>query len=285
MKAHRTMFYLSVMARLFKVSLSGFYDWLHRKVSQQQVHRNRALIYVKQAHDEMQQTYGHVRLAEYINTGYGFGISQYLVRTLKAKYDIRCKQVKRFKKTTDSSHNKPVYVNLLHQQFDIPRPNIAWVSDITYVWTDEGWCYLAAVKDLCTKQIVGYSIDKRMTANLVCDALKMAIKNKHPNRGLIVHSDRGSQYCSHEYRKLIKQHHFNGSMSAKGNCYDNAPMESFFSLLKNELVHHETYQTRQQAKESIIKYIELFYNQVRIQKDLNFKTPNQVWRNFNQLVA
>jgi len=164
-------------------------------------------------------------------------------------------------------------------------PNQAWVSDITYIWTTEGWLYLAALKDLCTKQIVGYSLNKRMTAELVCDALSMAIQNQKPPKGLIIHSDRGGQYCSHEYRKLIQKHGFLGSMSKKGDCFDNAPIESFWGILKNELVHHHQYKTREQAKAAITKYIELFYNQRRTQKGLNFRTPNQMAADFDRQAA
>ena len=165
------------------------------------------------------------------------------------------------------------------------RPNQAWSSDITYIWTVEGWLYLAAVKDLYTKQVVGYSLNERMTTQLVCNALNMAIHNQKPTKRLIVHSDRGSQYCSHEYRNILEQYGFQGSMSKRGDCYDNAPIESFWGILKNELVHHYNYQTREEAKADIIKYIELFYNHRRIQKGLGFKTPNQMAEDFYKLAA
>ncbi|MBK5647353.1 MAG: IS3 family transposase, partial [Acinetobacter sp.] len=179
----------------------------------------------------------------------------------------------------------PVYKNLLEQKFNVSTPNHAWVSDITYIWTNEGWLYLAASKDLYTKQVVGYSLNERMTAQLVCDALKMAIRNQKPPQGLIVHSDRGSQYCSHVYRNMIEKYDFQGSMSKRGDCFDNAPIESFWGILKNELIHHRTYETREKAKADITKYIELFYNQQRIQKGLDFKTPNQMAEDFYRLAV
>lgn len=154
------------------------------------------------------------------------------------------------------------------------QPNQAWVSDITYIWTNEGLIYHAALKDLYTKQVVGY-----------CNALKMAILNQKPQQGLIVHSDRGSQYCSHEYRNILEEYGFQGSMRKRGDCFDNAPIESFWGILKNELVHHHNYKTREEAKAAITKYIELFYNQQRIQKGLNFKTPNQMAKDFYKLAA
>ena len=157
--------------------------------------------------------------------------------------------------------------------------------DITYIWTNEGWLYLAGVKDLYTKELVGYAINKRMTADLVCRALNMAIKNKRPSKELIVHSDRGSQYCSHAYHKIIKQHQFTGSMSGRGNCFDNAPIESFWGVLKNELVYHQDYITRFTAISDIIGYIELYYNQTRIQRGLAYKSPRQVWFDYYRQAA
>ena len=171
---------------------------------------------------------------------------------------------------------------MLDQKFDVNRPNEAWVSDITYIWAAKGWLYLAGVKDLYTKELVGYAIDKRMTADLVMCASNMAIKNKRPSQGLILHADRGSQYCSNAYHKIIEQHKFKGSMSRRGNCFDNAPIESFSgeehcSARNNELVYHQDYKTRSEAIDDIIKYIELDYNQTRIQKGLGYKTLRQMW--------
>ncbi|SUD89743.1 Integrase core domain [Psychrobacter phenylpyruvicus] len=187
-------------------------------------------------------------------------------RSIKEEHDIKCRRHKRFKVTTDSDHNKRGYPNLLKQQFGVNRPNCVWVSDITYVWTDEGWLYAAGVKDLYTKELVGYAMGKRMTADLVCKALNKAIKDKRPSQELIVHSDIGGQYCSNKYRKIISRHGFKGSMSAKGNCFDNAPIENFWGVLKNELVYHHNYKTRFEAINSIMKYIEFYYNEERLAK-------------------
>jgi transposase InsO family protein len=180
------------------------------------------------------------------------------VRRLRETHDIRCKRHKRFKVTTNSDHKKPVYDNHLKQQFEVEHPNMAWSCDITYVLTDEGWLYVAGVKDLHTKELVGYCLSSRMTADIVVQALNMAIKRRKPAKGLIVHSDRGSQYCSHAYRDLITQHQLVGSMSARGNCYDNAPIESFWATLKNELVYHQHYVTRAEAIKDIQHFIEIF---------------------------
>lgn len=189
-----------------------------------------------------------------------------MVRSIKEEFGIKCRRHRRFKITTDSNHNKLVYPNVLDQQFDTSRPNESWVSDIIYIWTNEGQLYLAGVKDLYTKELVGYAINKRMTADLVCRALNMAIKKKRPGKGLLVHSDRGSQYCSHAYHKIIKQYQFTGSTSAKGNCYDKAPIESFWGTLKNELVYYQDYKTRFSAMTDIRQYIELYYNEERLAK-------------------
>ena len=212
-----------------------------------------------------------------------------MIRRIKEEHGIKCRRHKRFKITTNFNHNKLVYPNVLDQQFDASRPNQAWVVDITYIWTHEGWLYLASVKDLYTKALVGYAINKRMTAYLVCYALNKAINNKRPSKGLIVHSDRGSQYCSYAYQNPIEQHRFTGSLSGKGNHYghnpppctwvsvsqtlitlprsfDNAPIYGCWGVLRNELVYHQDYQTRFETISDITKYIDLYYNEERSAK-------------------
>ena len=281
---NQPLFSISTMCRVLSVKPSSYYDWMSRGLSDQQIHRNQCELLVKAAHSETKERYGVERLQAHLNEQ-GHHISPYMVRSIKEEHDIKCRRHKRFKITTDSNHNKLVYPYVLNQQFDASRPNESWVSDITYIWTTEGWLYLAGVKDLYTKELVGYAINKRMTADLVCKALNMAIKNKRPSQGLIVHSDRGSQYCSHAYHKIIKQHQFIGSMSAKGNCFDNAPIESFWGILKNELVYHQDYRTRFEAISDIIGYIELYYNQTRIQKGLGYKSPRQMWFDFYRHAA
>ena len=284
MKQQRQAFPVTMMARLLHVSVSRFYDWLKRSLSKRVIQRNQQTILVKIAHQETKESYGSIRLTKHLRSQ-GIQISEYAVRCIKKLNQLYCKKHKRFKRTTNSDHNRFVYDNLLEQNFTVTAPNLAWVSDITYIWTAEGWLYLAAVKDLYTKQVVGHSLSERMTAQLVCKALNMAIRNQQPAKDLIVHSDRGSQYCSHEYRNILATCGYKGSMSKRGDCYDNAPIESFWGILKNELVHHRNYKTREEAKADITKYIELFYNQQRIQKGLNFKTPNQMAEDFYKLAA
>ncbi len=268
---------LSVMARLLGVSVTGYYDWLHRQPSKRQQQHEAALTLITAAHEATRESYGSVRLHQYL-LNQGHTLSLHCVRSLRERHDIRCKRHKRFKVTTHSNHQKPVYDNHLKQQFEqVKQANQAWVSDITYVLTEEGWLYVAGVKDVYTKELVGYCQSSRMTTDIVVQALQMAIKRRKPSKGLIVHSDRGSQYCSLAYRQLIEKHECVGSMSAKGNCYDNAPIESFWATLKNELVYHQHYQTRAEAMSDIQSFIEIFYNRMRIQAKLGFRSPAQVF--------
>ncbi len=180
---------------------------------------------------------------------------------------------KKYRVTTDSNHRKPVAQNLLDRRFDGWGPNRAWTTDITYLLTDEGWLYLAAIVDLGTRRIVGWAMSERMSAKLVCDALQMAFWRRRPAPGLLMHSDRGSQYASAEYRKLLKQFHMTQSMSRKGNCWDNAPMESFFKTLKVERTYRLRYTSRDQARLDIVNWIEGFYNEKRLHSAIDYRSP------------
>ena len=185
--------------------------------------------------------------------------------------------------TTDSKHSKPLFENKLDRQFEVGKPDIAYVSDITYINTQEGWLYLAVVIDLFSRKVVGWSMSSRMKAELVCDALKMAIWQRKPGRGLTVHSDRGSQYASHDYRKLIKMYSCVGSMSRKGNCWDNAVAESFFGSLKQERVQWRHYKTRYEAQQDILNYIAIFYNDYRLHSYLGYRSPNHFERELGKM--
>ncbi len=186
---------------------------------------------------------------------------------------LRAKAARKFKATTNSKHSLPVAPNLLQQNFTAERPNQKWVSDITYIPTDEGWMYLAVVLDLYARRVVGWSMSSRMTATLVCDALRMAIFNRQRPRGVIVHSDRGSQYCSKEHRKLLDEYGMICSMSARGNCYDNAAMESWNHSLKVEAIHGERFDTRDAAQAHVFEYIEVYYNRQRLHSLLGYFSP------------
>ena len=227
---------------------------------------------IRAAHRRTRQTYGAERLQhELAEDGIRVGICR--IKRIKRKLGLRCKQKRKFKVTTYSKHKLPVAENLLKQQFKAYEPDSVWVSDITYVPTDEGWLYLAGHKDLFTKEIVGYAMGERLSRNLVNQSLLQAVTTKRPEKGLIHHSDRGSQYCSHEYQGLLRQFGFEMSMSECGNCFDNAPMKSFWGIIKQEMINHRHYRNRPEAMEDITDYIEIFYNRQRIQAKLGYLSP------------
>ena len=204
-----------------------------------------------------------------------------MVASLMKTHGIRAKTARRFVRTTDSRHALPVADNLLGRRFEVAAPNSAWSADITYIPTADGWLYLAVVEDLFSRRIVGWAMDQAMTSRLVVDALEMALRRRLPGAGLLAHSDRGSQYASEHYQRLLGGHGVICSMSRVAQCWDNAPVESFFASLKRELVHHEQYTTREQAKASIFEFIEAFYNRVRLHSSLGFLSPEAFERTHN----
>jgi len=279
MKEMRLRYCIPQMCRLLGVSASGYYRWLCRKPSRRAQEEGRLEVEIKAAHKRTRETCGPERLQrDLAEHGVKAGVCR--IRRIRKKLGLRCKQKKKFKATTDSKHTLPVAENLLNQQFEATAPNQIWLTDITYIPTEEGWLYLAGHKDVFTGEMVGYAMGPRMTKNLVSQSLFRAVAAKRPVPGLIHHSDRGSQYCSHEYRKLLDQFHMRASMSRKGDCYDNAPMESFWGTLKNELVHHRRYGTRREAVREITEYIEVFYNRQRRQARLGYLSPAAYERQF-----
>lgn len=271
-KQLRLQYPIPFLRRVLKVSSSSYYAWINRKPSKRSQEDARLEAEIKAAHKRTKETCGPERLQKNM-ADHGIQVGVCRIRRIRKKLGIRCKQVKKFKATTDSSHNLPVAENILEQNFEITEPNKVWVTDITYIPTGEGWLYLAGHKDLCSGEVVGYAMSNRMTRRLVSQSLFRAVASKRPQKGLIHHSDRGSQYCSLDYQKLIEQFGMTASMSRKGNCYDNAPMESFWGTLKQELVHHRRYHTRQEAIQDITEYIEIFYNRQRTQKRLGYLSP------------
>ena len=260
------------MSRVLGVSASGYYTWQERPPSKRAQEEARLEIEIRAAHKRTRQSCGPERLQrDLAEHGVKAGVCR--IKRIRKKLGIRCKQKKKFKATTDSKHAYPVADNLLAQQFETTAPGKVWTTDITYIPTDEGWLYLAGHKDLFTGEVVGYAMGARMTKALVMQSLFRAVAAKRPARGLIHHSDRGSQYCSPKYRKLLEQFGMTASMSRKGNCYDNAPMESFWGTMKQELVHHQRYSTRQEAIGEITEYIEVFYNRQRRQPRLGYLSP------------
>jgi len=272
MRRMRRHYPIPLISRILKVSTSGFYAWRDRPLSKWGQEEARLEVEIRAAHNRTRQTYGAERLQQDL-AEHGIQVGICRIKRIRRKLGIRCKQKRRFKATTDSKHTLPVAENILGQQFTVTAPNKVWVSDITYVPTDEGWLYVAGHKDLFSGNIVGYAMGERLTRNLVSQSLFRAVAAKRPADGLIHHSDRGSQYCSHEYRNLIDRFGLKVSMSGKGNCYDNAPMESFWGTLKQELTHHRRYRTRLEAIRDITEYIEIFYNRQRRQARLGFLSP------------
>jgi transposase InsO family protein len=284
MKTLRKHYPVTVMSRVFEVSKSGYYTWLKRAPSKRSQDNARLEVAIKAAHMRTRQSYGPERLRdELADDGFPAGVGR--IKRLRKQMGIRCKQTRKFKATTNSNHGLPVAENLLQQNFSTDRPRQVWVADITYIPTHEGWLYLAGIKDLHTCEIVGYALGERMTKELVARALFGAVSQHRPPPGLIHHSDRGSQYCAHDYRRLLTQFGMRCSMSRKGNCYDNAPMESFWGTLKTELVHHRRYETRAQAKSEITEYIEIFYNRQRRHSKLGNLAPAVFAQQYQQRAA
>ena len=272
MKELRLDYPLPHLCQVLNVSASGYYAWVDRPLSKWAREEARLEVEIRAAHKRTRQTYGAERLQQDL-AEHGIQVGICRIKRIRRKLGIRCKQKRKFKATTDSKHKLPVAENILDQQFTVTAPNKVWTSDITYVPTDEGWLYLAGHKDLFSGNIVGYAMGERLTKNLVSQSLFKAVAAKRSIEGLIHHSDRGSQYCSHEYRDLMDRFGLKVSMSGKGNCYDNAPMESFWGTLKQELVHHRRYRTRLEAIRDITEYIEIFYNRQRRQARLGFLSP------------
>lgn len=262
------------MCRVLEISRSGYHDWVHRDKSLREIEDSRLLEKIEEIFKASKKTYGSRRIHRQLILD-GEICSRRRVTRLMRKNGIMPKRKRRFVKTTDSGHDFPIVENLLDRDFSIDQPNKAWVSDITYIPTDEGWLYLSSVIDLYNREAVGWSMSGRIDRKLVIDALDMAVLHRKPGPGLIAHSDRGSQYASFDYRRELEKHGMICSMSRKGDPWDNAVMESFFGSLKTELIHHKHYKTRDEARRDIFEYIEIFYNRVRLHSALGYLSPVQ----------
>lgn len=277
---HKVEFPVKKMCRTLKVSRSGYYDWQERRRRPQpapRLCRQQQLVgQIRQVHQQSHGLYGSPRVCVELQAQ-GVKVSENTVARLMKKAGLASKVGKRFVvRTTDSNHEHAVAANLLGQRFDVQEwklPNSAWCTDITCIWTDEGWLYLAAVMDLCSRRIVGWAMADHLRAQLCLDALSMALEHRSPAAGLLHHSDRGVQYACDAYQSVLAKEGITCSMSRTGNCYDNAAMESFFGTLKRELVYQEHFATREQARRSIFEYIELFYNRERRHSALGYKSP------------
>lgn len=263
------------MCEVFNVSCSGYYDWLNRDPSNLALANRQLDLKIKAIYDEHKQRYGEPRITRQLKQN-GESCSHTRVARRMKIMGLKAIAKRKFKVTTDSEHNNPVFENILNRDFSTTSINQKWASDITYIHTQEGWMYLATVIDLHSRAVIGWAMDKRINKELVCNALMMALfKRKYP-KGIIVHSDRGSQYCSHKYLTIIKRFKLIGSMSRRGNCWDNAIAESFFHTLKVELIKQNSYDTREMAKRSVFQYIEGYYNHKRLHSAIDYRTPNEV---------
>ena len=263
---------MSLMCQALRVSRSGYYIWLSRPESDRSKSNSRLLSEIRIVHKRSRRRYGSPRVTAELNES-GFACSENRVARLMRLNGIRARGRRKYRATTDSKHSYPVAPNLLDRQFTVDRPNAVWISDITYIRTSEGWLYLAAIVDLYSRRVVGWSMGNRINGQLTLDALKQAIGRRHPRPGLVHHSDRGRQYAAVDYQKMLRDNKIICSMSRKGDCWDNAPMESFFATLKTELIYGEQLKTQKEVKTGIFEYIEMFYNRERRHSSLGFKNP------------
>jgi putative transposase len=271
-EAHRDQWPVCLLCDALDVSTAGYYAWRERPISDQHQRQSALVVDIRAIHAEVKARYGSPRIhAELAARGRDCCVNT--VAKLMRANDIRAKTARKFRCTTDSNHDLPVAENVLDRQFDPEAPNEAWVTDSTYIPTREGWLYLAVVEDLYSRRVVGWSMADHMESRLVVDALEMAVQRRLPGEGLLAHSDRGSQYASEHYQGLLGKHGIACSMSRRADCWDNAPMESFFASLKKELVHGADFATRAEARAAIFEYIEAFYNLKRRHSSLGYVAP------------
>lgn len=274
-------FALAEMCAVLDVSISGYRAWKRGGTpDRKRLTDSQLLALIRAIHAELKGAYGSPRMVRELRRR-GFSASKERVERLMRENDIRARHKRRYKVTTDSKHGLPVAANLLERNFTPSTPNQVWTSDITYLWTDEGWLYLAIVLDLFNREVIGWSMKPRMTADIVIDALTMAWFRKRPAPGVMHHSDRGSQYASHAFQDKLKEFGMTCSMSRKGNCWDNAPTESWFNSFKNERVHGRRHATHADMQATSFDYIEVFYNRTRQHSTLGYRSPIQYlehWR-------
>ena len=268
----QTEFGIRAMCRVFQVSPSGYYERLSRPPSSHSLGDDKLRPKIKAAFKKGRKNYGTRQIKNELKKQ-DTSVSRRRIGRLMKEENLHCQTKRKFKATTDSKHDKPIAPNLLDREFTVNEPNTAYVGDITYIPTREGWLYLAVVIDLFSRAVVGWSMASRMKAGLVNDAMLMAIWNRKPAQGLIFHSDRGSQYASESFGNILTTHGVVASMSRKGNCWDNAVAESFFHTLKTELVHHRDFNTRAEASAEIFEYIEVFYNRQRLHSTNGYEAP------------
>jgi putative transposase len=270
--AEKANFEVRVMCRVLGLAPSAYYDWERHQRSKRALRDDELLERIGRIFARFRGRYGAPRVRRELSAE-GQSVSRKRVARLMRQAGLRAKGRRKYKATTDSTHSLPVAPNLLARDFHADRPDAVWVSDITYIWTRQGWMYLAVIIDLYSRRVVGWSLAERMTASLVCDALDAAVSRRRPNAGLTFHSDRGSQYASAVFRRRLWRHQMRQSMSRRANCWDNAVAESFFATLKKELVRDYTFDSREQARAELFEYIEVFYNRQRAHSLLGYETP------------
>jgi putative transposase len=271
--AHKDRWPVRLLCRTLEVAPAGYYAWRHRSPSLREQRREALVVEIRAIHAQVKARYGSPRVHAELR-GRGRGCCVNTVAKLMRDNDIAAKTARKFRvTTTDSDHDLPVADNLLGRRFDPSEANDVWLADITYIPTREGWLYLAAVEDLYSRRVVGWSMAEHMESRLVVDALELAVQRRLPGEGLLAHSDRGSQYASEHYQRLLAKHGIACSMSRRADCWDNAPMESFFASLKKELVHGADFVTRSEARAAIFEYIEVFYNGQRRHSSLGYVSP------------
>ena len=271
-RVEKAFFPISVLCRVLRVSRSGFYSWHRGDRAKRELSDRRLLVEIRAVFEASRRTYGSPRVHDELRKQ-GIRCSLARVERLMRENGITPPKKSKFKKTTDSDHPHTVAPNLLDRDFTSPSPDRRWSTDITYVWTVEGWLYLAVVMDLFSRRIVGWSMGSRLTRTLALSALRMALWQRHPDAELLHHSDRGCQYASNDYQGELRRRKITCSMSRRGNCWDNAVVESFFSTLKRELIHRHRFETRQEAAEAIFDYVEVFYNRQRSHSHLGYLSP------------
>ena len=279
--AERAMFPVTKLCKILQVTRNGFYAWLKRPESEHRRRDRQLTVKVKAFHKASRGTYGSPRIYDDLK-GEGEPVSRKRVARIMRENGVTGQPKPRRKKTTDSNHNLPVAENLLNREFSVVAPDQVWASDLTYIRTWEGWLYLAVVIDLYSRRVIGWAIADHMRTELVLDALKMAIGLRNPEPGLIHHSDRGSQYASHEYQRTLKAHGMLCSMSRKGDCWDNAVVESFFGSFKDDLIYRFSWPTKSRAKKAIAEYIACFYNSRRRHSFLGNVSPMEYENNARQ---
>jgi transposase InsO family protein len=269
------------MCEALEVSESGYYAWAARPDSATEQRRQRLVGAIEEIHAEVKGRYGSPRMTAELNAR-GYECSENTVAELMREHGIRARAPRRFVRTTDSNHRLPVAANVLAREFEPEGPNQKWCADITYIPTGEGWLYLAVVEDLFSRMIVGWSMAESMESRLVVDALGMALQRRRPGAGLLAHSDRGSQYASEHYQRVLTEEGIACSMSGVGQCWDNAPVESFFGRMECEVEAVQMFATRDQARAELFEYLEVFYNRVRLHSSLGFLSPVEYERAHNQ---